>query len=64
MFILVISVFTVFSPLLVQVLKEEHGTEGFAEQGLLLLLATLSRSYDLLQEAYKGQFCLPKKFTW
>ncbi|XP_039173550.1 uncharacterized protein LOC104453049 [Eucalyptus grandis] len=39
----------------IKVLKEEHGTEGFAEQGLLLLLATLSRSYDLLQEAYKGQ---------
>ncbi|KAF8042341.1 hypothetical protein BT93_A0841 [Corymbia citriodora subsp. variegata] len=39
----------------IKVLKEEHGTEGVTEQGLLVLLATLSRSYNLLQEAYKGQ---------
>lgn len=39
----------------IRVLKEEHGTEGVAEQGLLVLLATLSKAYNLLQEAYKGQ---------
>lgn len=39
----------------IRVLKEEHGTEGVAEQGFLVLLATLSKAYNLLQEAYKGQ---------
>lgn len=39
----------------IKVLQEQYGPEGISQQGLELLLATLSKMYTALQDAYKGQ---------
>ena len=37
-----------------QVLQEQYGPEGIAQHGMEVLLATLSKIYIELQDAYKG----------
>lgn len=44
---------------MVQVLQEEHGTENIGQNGVKLLLATLTKMLDSLQDAYKGQLFSP-----
>ncbi|PON63751.1 hypothetical protein PanWU01x14_129070 [Parasponia andersonii] len=39
----------------IKVLQEQYGPEGTAQHGMELLLATLSKIYNELQDAYKGQ---------
>lgn len=38
-----------------QALQEQYGSDDVAKNGVDLLLATLSKIFDSLQEAYKGQ---------
>ncbi|KAM1270321.1 hypothetical protein ACFX15_030883 [Malus domestica] len=39
----------------IKVLQEQYGTDGAAQHGVELLLATLSKIFDSLENAYKGQ---------
>ncbi|KAJ7955590.1 Type 1 membrane protein [Quillaja saponaria] len=39
----------------IKALQEHHGHAGVAQQGVGLLLATLTKIFDSLEEAYKGQ---------
>ncbi|XWS21873.1 hypothetical protein CRYUN_Cryun30bG0093000 [Craigia yunnanensis] len=39
----------------IKALYEQHDTNSFDKQGMRLLLATLSKIFDSLQIAYKGQ---------
>ncbi|CAN6580098.1 unnamed protein product [Malus baccata var. baccata] len=39
----------------IKVLQEQYGTDGAAQHGVELLLATLSKMFDSLENAYKGQ---------
>ncbi|XP_044484588.1 uncharacterized protein LOC123210358 [Mangifera indica] len=39
----------------IKALQEQYGPEGVGQQGMRLLLATLSKIYDLLLSSYEGQ---------
>ncbi|KAM1036628.1 hypothetical protein ACFX15_030883 [Malus domestica] len=39
----------------IKVLQEQYGTDGAAQHGVELLLATLSKIFESLENAYKGQ---------
>ncbi|XP_062109110.1 uncharacterized protein LOC133819787 isoform X2 [Humulus lupulus] len=39
----------------IKILREQYRTEGSAQHGMELLLSTLSKIYNELQDAYKGQ---------
>lgn len=43
-----------FSSIFLQALQEQYGPEGVGQQGMRLLLATLSKIYDLLLSSYEG----------
>lgn len=45
--------FNCFSPLKLQALQEQYGLD-VAQQGMGMLLAMLSKMFDSLQQAYKG----------
>ncbi|XVF38033.1 hypothetical protein REPUB_Repub20aG0062900 [Reevesia pubescens] len=39
----------------IKALQEQHDTDAFDKEGMMLLLATLSKIFDSLQTAYEGQ---------
>lgn len=61
MYELITQILVVTCITMVQVLQEQYGADSVAQHGIALLLATLTRLFGSLQEAYKGQFLLTLK---